>query len=359
MVKIKDCVNDIFKAVCFLVFGILLIVHRQNISEGIRNGLSVSAEVLIPSLFPFLVFSVLASQVGFSHHIENVFRFVTEKIFHLPRKCFSVLLFGFIGGYPVGARLCRELYQKNLLTEADCRHILSFCVNAGPSFVVTAVGEGIIGSRKAGFVLLAAVSLASVITGIMTGVFKEKEIYGKSGNTEKKDFSEALIYSVSSATEAIFSICAWVILFSAFLSVVDKINLCRELRLLVFSLTEVTTGIKSAAELGGLPFVAACISFGGISILFQLLPTIKKCGVKVKTYLFFRIVNSVISYFLTEIILCFVIISDEVFSYSARLFSNNAPASAALLIMCALFVRQIGNQPFLHSARKMKFSRYC
>ncbi len=359
MIKLKACVKDVSAVILFLFFGIMLIVYRQSVSEGIRNGLSVSAEILIPSLFPFLVFSVFASQVGFSYRSGSVFRFVTEKIFHLPQSCFSVILFGFIGGYPVGARLCRELYQQKLLSEKDCRHILTFCVNAGPSFVVTAVGEGIIGSRKAGFVLLTAVSISSLLTGILVGIFKEKELGGKKIKTEKKDFSETLIYSVASATESIFSICAWVILFSAVLSVVNKMNLSRMLKLLLFSVTEVTSGIKSAAELGGLPFVASCISFGGISILFQLLPTIKKCGVKVKTYLFFRIINSVISYFLTNIILCFVNIPDDVFSYTARIFSTNAPASAALLIMCALFVRQIGNQSFLHSARKMKFSRYC
>ncbi len=357
MIKLKACVKDVSAVVLFLFSGIMLIVYRQSISEGIRNGLSVSAEILIPSLFPFLVFSVLASQTGFAYRVADVFRFVTEKIFHLPRNCFSVILFGFIGGYPVGARLCRGMYENNSLSETDCRHILSFCVNAGPSFVVTAVGEGIIGSRKAGFVLLSAVSISSLLTGILIGIFKEKEIYRKNTKTEKKDFSEALIYSVSSATESIFSICAWVILFSAFLTVVDTLNLCRTLKLLLFSVTEVTSGIKPAAELGGLPFIAACISFGGISILFQLLPTIKKCGVKVKTYLFFRIINSVVSYFLTKLILCFVNISGEVFSYTARLFSNNAPASAALLVMCALFVRQLGNQGCLLSDMKMKFSR--
>ena len=113
MIKLKACVKDVSAVILFLFFGIMLIVYRQSVSEGIRNGLSVSAEILIPSLFPFLVFSVFASQVGFSYRSESVFRFVTEKIFHLPQSCFSVILFGFIGGYPVGARLCRELYHTS------------------------------------------------------------------------------------------------------------------------------------------------------------------------------------------------------------------------------------------------------
>lgn len=341
MRKYKRLIKETSALFCFLFIGAILIIYRTSVSDGIKNGLAISGEILIPSLFPFLVFSVLSSRWGFSDRVSRIFSFVTEKIFRLPCNCFSVILFGFIGGYPVGMRLCRELYEEKSVTVTDCRHLMAFCVNAGPSFIVTAVGEGILGSRKAGFVLLSALTLSSLVTGVVYGIFKERCSVDKISVSDKKDFSETLIYSVSSATESILSICAWVLLFSAFISVIDVTGINEKLKLVIYSLAEVTTGIKSAAQLGGLPYVAFCMSFGSLSIMFQLLPSIKKCGIKVKSYLFFRIVNSAFSYFFVKLILCFVDISGEVFSYTAEIFSFNAPASAALLIMCALFVFQL------------------
>ena len=65
---------------------------------------------------------------------------------------------------------------------------------------------------------------------------------------------------------------------------------------------EVTAGVSAAGKIGGLPLTAACISSGGLCVMCQLLPSIKKCGVRITEYLTFRIVNSVISFVLMKII---------------------------------------------------------
>ena len=44
--------------------------------------------------------------------------------------------------------------------------MLRFCVNAGPAFIISAVGAGMLGSVRMGVVLFAAHILASVLVGI-------------------------------------------------------------------------------------------------------------------------------------------------------------------------------------------------
>lgn len=339
MKKIGRLAADVFIFSFIIIAGVALISLRESVSEGIKNGLAASGEILIPSLFPFMVLSSFAVDSGAFERISRFFSPVMKSLFRLPACCFSVLFFGFVGGYPVGTRLIATLYEKGEVSKDDAVHLVSFCVNAGPAFVVTAVGESMLGSRKAGFVMLISSSVASLLTGIVYARFREQVFEKVHRKTSENGISDALVGSVRSASSGILSICSWVLIFSAFTSVAGFFIENKTAMMIFSSVSEVTTGVSAAAELGGIPLAAACISFGGLSVMCQLLPVIKKCGVKAKTYLSFRILNSVLTFITTKIILCFTDVYTDVFGYgTVRLFSNNAPASAALLIMCALFI---------------------
>lgn len=356
----KKAVEKLKEKIIFLVviiFAVALILFRQQVGKGIQNGLSVVAEVLVPSLFPFMVLSSFSAESGVFERGNKLFSALMKFLFRLPADCFSVFYFGFTGGYPVGARVAVKLKEQNRLSDSDFAHIFSFCVNAGPSFVITATGERILGCAKAGYVIFASLCISSLITGIVYGRLKPSLITSEIKKCVRKDFASALTDSVSSATAGILSVSAWVLLFSALMPVLELFIGNRKILLLVSAVSEVSSGIRAAAELGGIPFVSACIAFGGLSVAFQLLSAIKKCGVKVKTYFFFRIVNAVLSYSVTKIILCFVDVSIDVFAYNAEIYSSNALASAALLVMSALFIFQIRDSLYLISFRKTNFSR--
>ena len=49
--------------------------------------------------------------------------------------------------------------------------------------------------------------------------------------------------------------------------------------------------------------VAACVSFGGLCVMCQNIPQIKKCGMKISEYLLFRIINSILSFYVCRLLL--------------------------------------------------------
>lgn len=334
--------KNLFMLIIIVVIGILLLTMRTQISEAIISGLSVCGNVLIPSLFPFMMLSSFAVKSGVFGSINRVSAPFMKKIFSLPAECFSCLFFGFTGGYPVGASIVSQLYESGKITQNDAAHLLSFCVNAGPAFVVTAVGEMILGSETAGVIILASVCFSSVVTGFLVALFKRKTESECKFTSEKCNLSQALTQAVSASSGSIVSVCAWVLAFSAISAIISSFIKNKTAQLLYSAFSEITTGVASAAEFGGIPLVSTAVSFGGICVMCQLFPIIKKCGVKVCEYLAYRIVNAVLSFLTAKIILLFVPVSVNVFAeIEAQPWSYTAVSSAILLIMSAVLIFDI------------------
>lgn len=333
-IKLRDCVLIFVSA----AIGVLLISMRESVSTKISESLTICADVLIPSLFPFMVLSSFACETGIFGKSNKLTLFVMNRLFRLPVCAVTAILFGFVGGYPVGARVIGNLYETGQINHNDVKHLFSFCVNAGPAFIVSAAGGVIIGSKTAGYIILASLLISSLLTGVIYARIKKgSSAESTSINEANTDYSGCLVNSVASAASGMLSICAWVTVFFAISGIAESIISNRTFLLIYKSLAEVTSGLPSSLVLGGVPFASAVISFGGFSVMCQILPVMKKCGIKVSEYLFFRIINSISVYFITYIIMkCADVSVPTVSQFQPQI--HFAPASAALLIMCAVLI---------------------
>lgn len=321
-----------------VVVGFLIICERKNVSQSVSECLNICGNVIIPSLFPFMVLSAFALNTGVFDNKNKLVDIVMKKVFRLPYVSFSAIVFGFIGGYPVGARIISELYENGKISSSDAKYLMSFCVNAGPAFVVSAVGEMILHSKKAGYIILISCCVSSLITGVLYARVKrvKDELYTKQNN-KAVSISDSLICAVGSSCKGIISVCGWILVFSALSGIIRTFVINEKTKLIFDSLSEITTGLTSAVKIGGIAFAAACIAFGGICIAFQLLPYIKKCEMKITEYLRFRIINAVLTFFLTKIIMSFTDVAVNVYS-KVEPEIHFAPASAALMIMCSILI---------------------
>ncbi len=339
----KEKITNISVGIAAVAVGILLLVRRENAVAGVSQGLSVCADVLIPSLFPFMVLSSFCVNAGMS--LGNV-RFVDifcRKILKMPCECLTAVFFGFTGGYPVGASVISTLCEKGSVDEKTARRLMSCCVNAGPAFVITAVGSVMLGNSYAGIVLFVSVCLSSVVTGCIFFFVYHGNIIENNMQRKSVPLSDALINAVTVSCRNMIVMCGWVVLFSSLNAVITEF-IPEKIASVFMIFAEVTSGVEIANKTGGLPLVSACISSGGICVMCQLLPSIKKCGIKVSEYLMFRIVNSVFSFFITRIVLCFVDIPVSVGSFAVGVRSNSALSVAALLVMCAVFIFDVSSR---------------
>ena len=89
-----------------------------------------------------------------------------KKLFHISPAGVTSLLMGLISGYPLGAKVCCELYQNKSITKTDAERLLAFCNNAGPVFITGTVGTAMLGSFKWGLLLMMKFSVCDAGNGL-------------------------------------------------------------------------------------------------------------------------------------------------------------------------------------------------
>ncbi len=324
-----------------VISAALFLMLKNETSLSVFKGIELCGQVLIPSLFPLMLLASVSINTRMFMTESRLVKLFMNHVFRLPSAAFSAVLFGFTGGYPVGPKVVASLYEGEEINFNEARLLLSFCVNPGPAFCISAVGGSLLGSRQAGYIIFASVTAASLLTGIAYSRFLKLPGLIENGSVFKKytdtDFSEQLINSVNSSASSILSVCAWVITFSAFSAIIKPFIRSETVLLLFEGVFEITSGVVSAFKAGGLPLAAAAVSFGGICVLFQNISQIKKCGMKIANYLHFRIAESVLSFFTAKILSAVLNINVSVYSAVSPSI-HFAPASASLLIMCAILL---------------------
>ena len=84
-------------------FGVLIVLP-QTAAEGVRSGLTLCGQVILPSLFPFFVCSNLFVLLGFSARVSVRFGGLAARLLRLPPNAGSAFVIGMTGGYPPGRR---------------------------------------------------------------------------------------------------------------------------------------------------------------------------------------------------------------------------------------------------------------
>ncbi|MBR5774492.1 MAG: hypothetical protein IKY44_06545 [Clostridia bacterium] len=324
----------------------LMIIAKSDVaSAGIISGLKACAGVIIPSLFPFMVVSSFIIKSGIYVKIGRLIGRPLGWIFNLPPQASGAILMGFVGGYPVGMAMTAELFELGVIDRAQARRMSFFCVNAGPAFVVSAVGGSIFQSKVVGYILFGSVVLSSLTVGIVAGIIsrikgeKAKKVYVTSGT---EGICEAFVSATQSGARAILSICIWVVTFGAILAFVRTLNLPNEMLCVLCGLLEVTSGCASAAGVLPISLTAAFISFSGICITLQLLPQIKAIGLKAPTFLLSRLVCAMLTFIYCEALTRIFPISAQVFSNGVAPLSQglsvSIPATISLILTCIVLI---------------------
>ncbi|MCI8649547.1 MAG: hypothetical protein HFG20_05460 [Anaerotruncus sp.] len=264
-----------------------LLWKTNEVSSGVRQGLISCSNVVIPALFPFMILAGLIAATPVGGLLSKLLYPLTGRLAGMPHALGSVLLMSFLGGFPVGARMLSELYQRREISRDACQRALCCCVNAGPSFLISAVGAGMLGSRQAGVFLLLAQLLSALAIG--TAVFwPYRQTPAQSKRPSTAD-GGGFVQAVQGAAAGMLGICAFVVAFSALSA------LLRALGILPFAaallgqlfprlgssffdaaltgLLEVTNGCVAAAQLHtreGFILCAFLVSFSSFSILFQI-----------------------------------------------------------------------------------------
>lgn len=359
---VKLRVKSVWIVILAVLFTAVLIFFPSAVSKGVSKGLGYTAELLIPSLFPFMVLSSFMIRSNASYYIGKIFSPITKFLFRLPYSASSGIILSLTGGFPIGAKSVKLLYESGQIDKNQANRMMMFCVCSGSAFLITAVGAIMLNNVEAGVILYISQLISSIILGVVSArIFSERETGKNPEDTNKSENPKSIvnefIKSCSDGALAITELTALVVVFSLFISVAEQIGiseifswiLCqigieRTISEQIFLIIlEVTTACKSIAQDGcPLWLIAFGAGFGGICVHFQIFSILKDVGINKFEFELFRLANAVISAGITYLICCFYKPSVTTFAVSdntnAEITSSTIAGALALVIMSAVFL---------------------
>lgn len=289
--------KSIFIGLAAIVVAFFLFWFSEGVREGVRNGIALCLETVIPSLFLFTALTIFSLKSGLIAALGKILDPFSRLCFDLSGEQFSVMLASFVSGYPVGARLISELYKSNRVSEKKARKMLDFCVCAGPGFIVLAVGEGSLFSRADGYRLLIAHLLSAVLMAFL-GRFVNKsntENAPKQQLVTPAPLSLTFTESVCDAARTMLSVSAFVVAFSGLGGIASSLQATPIITKTIKAALEVTVGIGLFGR-KQLPIIAFLLGFGGISVHFQVLSSVRELHYPYYRLLLSRAVHGALSF---------------------------------------------------------------
>ena len=279
----------------FAFATILSIRFSPLFNEGVKSGLKFCFTVILPSAFPFMILSDLLLFVLRFERIASL-RALFSKLFKINGYAITVFLTGLISGFPIGAKLARELYKSGKISKNECERLIGFSNNASPAFVISGIGAGLLGSVKIGVFIY----LISVFSCIATGMIFAGFTASKKETEYEQIHSFSFVNSIKEATKASINICGFIAFFSVVITLLRQF-IKNELTLaLISSFLEVGNASRLITSLKLdytllFPLLSFAVSFSGLSVHLQSKSLFYDTDISFKRYYLMKLVSGIIS----------------------------------------------------------------
>jgi len=326
---------------CIILFIICLVKYSNTAIASALKAVNLWLDVVLPSIFPFLVASEILNQTGFIKSIGYFFEPVMRPIFNLPGSASYPFVLGLVSGYPIGAKATAGIRRDKLISKSEAERLLAFCNNASPLFITGAVSTAMLKAPFLGPLLLICHIASSVTIGILFGFAARKNMMNRkiktgsysdnynnkyNGNGNKKvkynnngkkaysvktyAISSLLRNAVVNSMATMLSIGGFIILFSIISGILAEsgiFNFIKDgnakhvLTAIVSGFLEITTGLSKVCELQDvsslfkLVLISIFTGWGGMSVHSQVLNAINDTDLSIKVYLLGKIMQSILA----------------------------------------------------------------
>ena len=285
--------RNFFEITAAALFTIIVITAPMQSLKAARDALALCENSVIPALFPFFVCSGMLVRLGAAAMMGKALRRIMTPVFGLSGCSSLAMVMGLISGYPVGAKTAASLVCEGSCHKSEGEKLLAFCNNSGPLFILGAVGSGMLGSNEAGVILytshlLSAFTIALLMRNIRCRITPESTSPIRANTS---GFGGVLTDSISSASELVFTVSGFVVVFNILISALEHFGFIRgdAARVAVCGLLEPTNGCIAAVRAIKNPVLlymtlSAIIGWSGISVHLQVLGIIKTASLSPKYY---------------------------------------------------------------------------
>ena len=328
--------------VCLLL--LILIFDSGSAMLGAREGIDLCISTVIPSLFPFVVISILLN--GLLSNQSFRLLHPLGRLMHLPSYSEGLLLIGLLGGYPVGAHNVVEAYKNGRLTKEQAERMLSFCNNAGPAFIF-GIGASIFSEIWPCVLVWIIQIFSAVLTGCLSCSTNDASKF------HQQFTPVSLTDAVHRSIRVIASISGWIVLFRVIIAYLQRWVFCSfntNVQILICSLLELSNGSLSLNAVSPIAhrFTPFCLMlcFGGLCITMQTKSLLVGTDLSFRAYLPGKMAQTSICYLFCAMI-------TPLISSEEKKFPN--PLLLIASILCCVNYRNITKKSKMNIAFPFQF----
>lgn len=293
----------------FLLLALLLLDPSRYFLSVKKGGLLFLSSVL-PSMLPYFFFTKLLTSTGCVSGLSATLGRPVSKVYCVAPVSSYALLMSFLSGYPIGARVIADLFEKGMISREDAVRASSFSSTSGSMFVLGSVGAVILCDVAAGGVILAAHYLGALLNGLL--------YRGRKGRTSLSGPPPLCAASETLLSDAMYESVLSLALVGGFIAVTNLLgdmaaDLLSRVGLgaifasgtfgggMLYGVFEVTRGCVEFSAIGmGRALTAAfcclAVSFGGLSVILQSLAFLGKTGIKTGKFLMMKASQAALSF---------------------------------------------------------------
>lgn len=293
-----------------IIFIIAIFFNFNKLDNIIIFSISIFVKNIFPFLFPMFIISSILIDLNIPYFLGKIFKKPFSYLFKANNNSSFIFFMSILTGFPSSAKYTNDLIDRNLLSKNEAQKILTFTFFSNPLFVIGTVGVSFYKSITLGLYLYIAHVLGNIITGIILRNYKKD--YNTLNNyrdINKFNLFNSLTKSIKESVEVLMNI------FGTFTFFLIIINLFFDpnniIEIFMSGILEMTCGLKylslSNISLNFKLYLSIFfISFGGLSIHFQMFNILNKKKIKYLPFFISRIIHS-----LGSIIILFILLQGD------------------------------------------------
>ncbi len=317
-----------------------MVIYAEKSFEAAVRGLKLWWEIVFPGLLPFFILTEILMGLGVVHAMGALLEPLMKPLFGVPGVGAFAMAMGLASGYPIGARITGELRRQNLCSKIEGERLVCFTNTADPLFMVGAVAVGFFSNATLGFALAGAHYVSTIAHGLIMRFYGRKEerrleikkVTRRKGSIfilafhdlldarerDGRSLGELLGDSIKDSVNTLLVIGGFIILFSVITEILTAIGLVEILTKFILLLLapfgiaksmvlpiiggifEITNGASLSAQAAAPLFqrVAICsaiIAWSGLSVHAQVATMVNGTDIRVKPYIFARMLHAVLA----------------------------------------------------------------
>lgn len=281
-----------YLTVTFIFILCFMLTDPVHGMEGVKNGLLLWYERVLPALLPFTIISYILVESDNLRFFSRILYPALKKVIPVSPNGVYPLIAGFLFGFPLGSNIVAQLFSSKKISGKEAAILLSMCNNISPIFITGYIVHQTLKDDALMIPALVCIYLPPLLIGSFRLRKLPKKTFSKKNEAPRSQITFKIIDAgIMNGFETLLKLCGYIVLFSILCEPLKRLSLLfPKCCLFINGILEITNGISylGSCHLNKPLMFLLCTTFtafGGLCGLAQTNAMISDTTLSIRRYL--------------------------------------------------------------------------